>query len=253
MKFFDINCSLGGWPFRTVPRHTAALVRADLKRLGCSGALAVNNGGVLYSDTAEANRELASWIAPYRDFFCAAATLDPRLPQAAEELTYFVRHEDFRALRLLPAYHRYDADDPAAVKLAQLAGELGIPVLLPAEIVNFRQRHFLEPEAPQPWDEALKLIRAVPGANFIRLDAPLPAEATELPNLYGEFNRGGGLYYGWLQERAAGVGGAKLLFGTGAPLRSPEAALLKLHHLDVPAEVKERIAAGNAGTLKLVP
>lgn len=253
MKYFDVNCSLGGWPFRAVPRHIAAQVRADLKKLGCVGALAVNNGGILYSDTREANRELASWIAPYRDFFSAAATIDPRLPQAAEELMHFVRDEDFRALRLLPAYYRHRADDPAAVKLAQLAGKLGIPVLLPAEIVNFRQRHFLEPEAPQPWDEALKLIRAVPETNFIRLDAPLPAEAAELPNLYGEFNRGGGLYYGWLQQAVADTKGAKLLLGTGAPLRSPEAALLKFHHLDAPPEVKARISSGNAGTLKLVP
>ena len=30
MKFFAINCSIGGWPFRHVPRHSAAELREDV-------------------------------------------------------------------------------------------------------------------------------------------------------------------------------------------------------------------------------
>ena len=51
MKYYDINCSIGGWPFRHVPRHTAAELREDLEALDCAGALVANNGSVLYNDT----------------------------------------------------------------------------------------------------------------------------------------------------------------------------------------------------------
>ena len=124
MKFYDVNVSLGGLPFRHIPRHTAAELREDLEALGCIGALAANNGSILYADTREANRELAEMIAPHRDFFYGCATVDPTWPRPEEELDECVDKFGFKAVRLLPMFHQYEP--VAAADFVRYAAKRGI-------------------------------------------------------------------------------------------------------------------------------
>lgn len=249
MKFFDMNCSIGGWPFRSVPRHTAAEVYFDLKALGAMGGAVVNNGALLYSDTGEANRELAEAIAPYGDFFTGVATIDPKLPRAREELDYCVDVLNFRALRLLPLYHNCAIDDPDLLRLAAWAGKRGVPLLLPREIANFRQRHRLEPERALTFDEAAMLARAVPETKIVWQDAILPQTAKIPPNMYGEFARGWTSLGNVLEKLVAKIGMDRFVIGTAAPLRTPEVALLKLGHAELTRAEREAIAFGNARKL----
>lgn len=212
MKYFDVNVSIGGWPFRHVPRHTIAELREDLEALDCGGALVANNGAILYNESHNANLELAEAIAAHRDFFRGCATIDPTWPQAEKELEFIFRDLHFPAVRLLPRYHGYPV--AAATELAKLAGRLGMIVVLPMEIVNFRQRHRLEPETALSYDEMTALADCAPETVFVWLDAVLPAAAPA--NVYGEFNR-------YLPDCALHE---RLLYGSGMPLRSP-AALAK--------------------------
>lgn len=249
MNFFDVNCSIGGWPFRSVPRNSAGEVRADLTGIGCVGACVVNNGAILYADTGAANRELYEAIAPHRDFFVGAATINPLWPRPEEELDRCCDRYGFRALRLLPLYWGCPCNHPAMLRLIRHAEERGLPILLPAEIVNLRQRNRLEPDLPLRWETAAELAKLFPRVRFLFLDSLLPPAAAEIPNLYGEFNRGRAAYGDNLARMVHALGSERVLLGTGAPLRIPNASLLKLAHTRLSDSEKLRIALENARTI----
>ncbi len=228
MNYFDCNVSLGPWPFRRIIRHHASELREDLEELGCLGALVCNNGALLYADTREGNRELAEKIAPHRDFFVGCATIDPTWPQAEKELDECIDTLGFRALRLLPQYHDYNLT--AALPLVRHAGMRHIPIVIPSGIVDFRQRHRLEPDAFLAFEDVRKLAQDIPETYFLWLDAVLPEDAPE--NVYGELNRG------------RPIPSSRLLFGSGMPLRSP-AAYLKVKHLQCSSQMKQWITRKN--------
>ena len=211
MKFFDVNVSLGGYPFRHVPRHSVPEVREDLEKLGCMGALAVHNGALLYADTRQANLELAEMISVHSDFFYGCATVNPTWPRPEEELDEFVDQYDFRALRLLPMFHRYGIME--AENLVRHAAKRGIPVLIPQEIVDFRQQTLWEPKEPFSYDAMLELARAVPEATFVWLFGGFDDQAPE--NVYAEYDRFNPMHH------------ARMLYGSNMPLRLP-GALTKL-------------------------
>lgn len=251
MKFYDVNCSIGGWPFRHVPRNSAELVRADLEALGAIGALAVNNGAILYSDTREANRELASQLDEHRDFFSAAMTIDPTAPRALDEIREFSADPLFKAVRLIPLFHRYAPDIPEAVAAARLAGELGLAVLLPSDTVNFRQRHFLAPETALKYADVISLIRQAQNTSFVWMDSTEGIHCTCEPNVYAECGRMNGTFSGGFAEFTSREK-SRMIFGTGAPLRSPGANLIKYSLPDLTDEEREVVMLGNARKLGFI-
>lgn len=248
MKFYDINTSIGGWPFRRVSRSTADELRQDLTALGAVGALTANNKALLYSDTREGNLELIDMLKDHQDFFSAAMTIDPTAPQAEEEVKEFAAMKLFKAIRLLPLFHRYDPACQEALNIAKLAGKLKLPVIFPSDPVNFRQRHFLAPETALAYNDLLPLIRQVPETVFIWTDSNAYIEPPLEPNLYCESGRLNGVYFDSFPELAR-KSVSHMIFGTGAPLRSPEANLIKLYHLEVSEEEKENICLNNARKL----
>ena len=203
MKFYDVNVSLGGYPFRHIPRHTAAEVREDLEKMGCMGALAVNNGSLLYADTRQANLELVEMIADHTGFFYGCATVNPTWPKAEEELDEFVDEYGFKALRLLPMFHKYQLME--AEKLVRHAASRKIPVLIPQEIVDYRQQTLWEPREQLPYDDMLELAKAVPEATIIWLFGGFDDQAPA--NVYGEYDRFNPEHH------------ARMLYGSNMPLR----------------------------------
>ena len=228
MKFYDVNVSLGGLPFRHIPRHTAAELREDLESLGCIGALAANNGSILYADTREANRELAEMIAPHRDFFYGCATVDPTWPRPEEELDECVDKFGFKAVRLLPMFHQYEP--VAAADFVRYAAKRGVPVMIPQEIVDFRQQTRWEPKEQLKYEAMLELARAVPEATFVWLFGGFDDQAPA--NVYAEYDRFDPRHH------------ARMLYGSNMPLRLP-AGLTKLATDPAPEADRERVATGN--------
>lgn len=228
MNYYDVNVSLGGWPFRHVPRHTAQECHEDLTALGCKGALVTNNGSILYADTREANRELADMIRPYAGFFYGCATINPTWPHAEQELDECLDVHGFKAVRLLPRFHGYKLDE--AVPFIRYAAKRGVPVVVPFEIVDFRQQGFLEPKTPFYYEELVPVAQAVPEATFVWLFCSLPADAPA--NVYGEF------------DRFAPGADRRLLFGSNMPLRLP-ASMIKFETEPMDDETRAIIACGN--------
>lgn len=228
MNFFDMNVSLGGYPFRHVPRCSTSEVREDLEKLGCIGALAVNNGALLYADTREGNLELAEMISAHKGFFYGCATIDPTWPDPEKELDEFVDQYGFKAIRLLPMFHRYPI--MAAEKLVRYAAQRHIPVLIPQEIVDFRQQTLWEPKAQLPYDDMLQLAKAVPEATFVWVFGGFDDQAPE--NVYAEYDRFTPMHH------------ERMLYGSNMPLRMP-GSLVKLLTDPCSDALKKRVAEDN--------
>lgn len=228
MKFYDVNISLGGYPFRHIPRHTACEVREDLENMGCIGALAVNNGALLYADTRQANLELAEMIADHKDFFYGCATVNPTWPKPEEELDEFVDQYGFKALRLLPMFHKYEIME--AEKLVRHAAKRQIPVLIPQEIVDYRQQTLWEPTDQLPYEAMLELANAVPEATIIWLFGGFDDQAPA--NVYAEYDRFNPIHH------------SRMLYGSNMPLRMA-APLAKLITDPCSEEERETVAVGN--------
>ena len=139
MNFFDINIALGHWPFQQLPYETVDALEARLKEYGVSGALAVNTHGLFYRDVQNANIELAQWISG-NPFFTGCASINPAYPQWEKDLRVCVEEFGFRAVRLTPLYHDYDADGELMDEAVSAAEALGIAVLIPQRIMDVRQK-----------------------------------------------------------------------------------------------------------------
>ncbi|HOG50839.1 MAG TPA: amidohydrolase family protein [Lentisphaeria bacterium] len=246
---FDINTAIGHWPFRRLPRRSAGELRQYLHSYGVEGAAVASTPALFYMNSQDANLELAEEIAPHRDFFVGVATLNPGYAAAVRDLDACVEKLGFRALRLSPCYHNYNLADGTADALLARAGELGIPVLLPNEIVNYRQRHWMEPNQPLGMESVLAICARFPQVTFIGTEGGYSLSLTAPPNLCLEMSRYSSCYGQVLAGMVQKLGAERILFGSGAPFKEIEPSLLKLHHCQIPDAQKELIAGGNARRL----
>jgi predicted TIM-barrel fold metal-dependent hydrolase len=150
-------------------------------------------------------------------------------------------------LRLTPFYHNYQLE--AAENIIRLAGELNIPVIVPKEIVNFRQKHWMEPPLPLGLEVVLGLCMKYPRVKFIYSESAVAVDGEYPPNLYFETSRFRSSYGGVLTKLIRNVGAERVLFGSGSPFKSVEPALLKFHHCDITDEERLIVAGGAAKEL----
>lgn len=244
---FDINTATGHWPFRRIPGQSIPELHEYLRGFGISGAAVVNTDGLFYMDAQDANLELAEAVRPYPDFFTGVASINPAYAAAERDLEFCVGKLGFRALRLTPLYHHYPLEQASGV--IRLAGELGVPVVVPNEIVNFRQKHWMEPPAPLGLEAVIGLCREFPGVNFIFTEGAAPPDGEYPPNLYFELSRYRSSYGGALTALVRNVGADRVLFGTGAPFKAADPALLKLHHCDITDKERFTVSEGTARSL----
>jgi len=244
---FDINTTTGHWPFRSIPGQRIAELYEYMRGFEIDGAAITNTHGLFYMNAQDANIELAEAMKPYDGFFAGVASINPAYAAAERDLELCVQKLGFRAIRLTPLYHNYPLEQ--AGEVIRLSSELGIPVIIPNEIVNFRQKHWMEPPAPLGLDPVLQLCRTYPSANFIFTEGTAAHDGEYPSNLYFELSRLRSSYGGVLTELIRNVGADHVLFGTGAPFKSAESSLLKLHHCDITDEERQMVGGTAAKML----
>ena len=246
---FDIHTALGHWPFRQVPNQSAPELRRVLEDAGIGGAAVANTHGLFYKNCHDANLELAEWLAPHPDFFTGVATLNPLYAAWDRDLRACTEDLGLRALRLVPQYHEYDLGCNEAVALAQLATQLDLPLLIPHRLVDVRQHHWMDTERTIGMDEIAALCQSVPEARIIITEAQYSSGllddggAWRHHGLYLESSR---LDLGALPQSVAAE---RVVFGTGAPFKHVNPALLKLDTADLTPETLQRIAGANGRSL----
>ncbi|MEM2936606.1 MAG: amidohydrolase family protein [Candidatus Bathyarchaeia archaeon] len=144
----------------------------------------------------------------------------------------------------------------------QEATKRGLPISVSLRMEDERQSHWLVKVPGVPVHQVIKAINRAPGATFIlthihfqeaeQIINACPKRQnflieTTSPHLLGA-------YPNHLQTLIDKLGIHRILFGSGMPLKYPQAALLKVEHLQVGKEDKRKILGENAAKiLKLTP
>ncbi len=174
------------------------------------------------------------------------------LPNAAEELIFWVTKKGARGLKLFPSYHHYYPNDPALYPLYKVAEELKIPVMFHTGSSLFRVARikyadpiFLDDVALDFPD--LKIIMAHSGRGFWYDRAVFLSKIRH--NLFMEISglppKKLGEYFTSLEEVAS-----KVIFGTDWPeVPSIKANVEEFRQLSLSEEAKERILWHNAASL----
>lgn len=213
-RVVDANAFVGDWPFRRIDTSVTALLdRMNAKGVDAAAVSSANS--IWYRDVHAGNAELAEAVAGHEDRLWPIATINPRYPKWEADLAECVEDFGMRGVKLLPAYHDYDLDDPAAAALLSACADYDVPVILVATIEDQRQRHPRvqlrgwdeHPGAPKSWrdeqiGDMISLLQAAPEADVIVADARAAAarliEATSAKRdgrWTGNRERSGGLYF----------------------------------------------------------
>ena len=243
----DANAFVGCWPFRRVDASPDRLL-AMMDEKGIDAAAVSSASSVWYRNVHAGNEELMETIDGHEDRLVPIATIDPTYPAWEEDLAECVDVFGMRGVKLLPAYHDYDLNDPAAKELLAACADYDVPAILVATIEDQRQRHSRvmlrgweeNPVKAKYWrDEQVEhmaeLLADVPDADVVVADAwqayEQLVEATTAGGdgpWTGEHDRPGGLYFvlgdlfqdypGQREAILSTVGVDRLVLGSAMPL-----------------------------------
>ncbi len=245
MRIVDVNCGVGPWPFRYLPRDTVADLVGAMDAHGVRAALVYPLEALFHKDPYEANLRLADELAG-QDRLLFSPIIDPLLPRWEAELQEYLSL-GARAARVFPRY-QFDAELGA---LGTLAAELqgrDVPLLLHGILEDPRIRH--------------RHCRYEPTTLNDIIEATAPAE--ELDVVLCGFTNGEIAACQTLMDRrvfvdtsAADVGGgiprlvdlvgeSQVLFGSLFPLKNYESGIAELLTHNLPESVASKMAWRNA-------
>ncbi len=120
----DAHVWLGRWPYGPLPVYTASGIIAKLDELHIERAVVHAPQAILYKDVHRSNAELMEAVAPERERFIVAATLNPG--EVGWERDLQEAHAwGMQALNLHPNYHQYDVVGRPAQEIITAATSLG--------------------------------------------------------------------------------------------------------------------------------
>jgi predicted TIM-barrel fold metal-dependent hydrolase len=271
-RIVDANAFLGDWAFRPVDGDPEALLdRMD--RAGVDRAVVSSTEAVTYRNPHNGNRELREAVAGHEDRFLPLATVDPTYSNWREALAE-CDEWGFRGVKLLPTYHDYDPDDPAAVELLEECARRELPVVLAATLEDQRGRH---PRMRLRGDEGIRrdfwaddhvdaivdLLKDAPDADVVLADcwthaARIKRELTPRKEglWYRNEAREGRLlfvlddlfmyYTSQGAEIVEEIGVDHLVFGPQLPFKYFRSYYNYVEHLPVEEDDRDRVRAGNA-------
>ncbi|MFA6292431.1 MAG: amidohydrolase family protein [Victivallales bacterium] len=250
MKIFDINTSVGHWPFRKLENNSIGELRGKLESHEISGAAVANVNGLFYMNCHDANIELHEWLKGYADYFTGIATVNPCYAKWDKDLRDSVQKFKFRGVRLVPLYHDYTLGSASADEAAVLAASLDIPVFIPYRIIDIRQRHWMDTEKTVGFEQIYDFCMKHPETKIVYTESSASADdfkgRGKCPNLFIEISRMRSSFGQQISKLASAIGNDHLLFGSGSPFKEISPALLKLAHADLNRNEKKAIASGNA-------
>jgi predicted TIM-barrel fold metal-dependent hydrolase len=252
----DVNLWLSRWPFRRLPDDEPEALVQRLRRLGVTEAWAGSLDALLHQDLGSVNaRQVEACRVHGAGLLRPFGTVNPMLPDWAEDLRRC--HEVYRmpGIRLHPNYHGYGLDHPAFAELLGDAVRRGLVVQIVLKMVDERTLHPLLKGLPTT-DPAplIGLLGRIPRARVVLLNALGNLRGEELKRLLAvdriwvDIAMLEGV--GGLERLIAQVGADRLLFGSHAPLFYAESAHLKLKESALTPEQTLAIREGNARRLE---
>lgn len=224
MVKFDVNLSIGRWPFRPLPHAEIKELVPYLAGHGIEGGLLRSAEGAFSSDPEAENETLLKRCKGYKNF----------IPLLIANPFYksFRQWNDVPAAVLYPGFQRFSLTAPETIAMAETLGSQGTKILVVVmREEDERAQHPLCKIPAVPVESLESFAQALPGMTVIALNAYV-GEALRFtaPNLFCDtaFIEG----FPALAPLAAKEKCGKLLFGTHAPFLCASAGVSKVAALD---------------------
>ena len=252
--FIDVNMNLSHWPFRRLPsdnlQNWLRWIRAHGVKQGWVGSF----DGLLHKNMSSVNAHLFE-LCKRQDgnSLLPFGSINPMLPDWEEDLRRCIEEFHMPGIRLHPNYHGYTLENPAFIRLLQLAKERSLIVQLTLLMEDERMMHprlRVPPVDPKP---LLKVVPSIPGLRLILLNALSTLRGDTLYQLlksgevYVEISMLEGV--GGLDNILKTVPINRILFGSHAPYFYFESAALKLKESFITMDQKTAICISNAKTI----
>jgi predicted TIM-barrel fold metal-dependent hydrolase len=247
----DVNTFVGPYPFRYVPGTGLAHLTASMARLGIDTAWVSHLPSVFWRDPMEGN----DWLLQATSDMAAVAAvpaIHPGLPGWEAELDRLARLP-IPAVRCDSAYYGLDPVGEEVQALIHGCAGHDVPLLAAVRLEDGRQRHphdgapELTAAAVRSWlrmDDGARVVVTHADRAFIE-EVHFGSTPSEASRVWWDVSWVWGPPEDHLQLLLETVGIDRFVFGTGQPLRLPEAALAKLDLLELSVEDRDRITSGN--------
>jgi uncharacterized protein len=250
----DVNVNLSRWPFRRLPCDEVGKLVARLKKWDVSQAWAGSFDGLFHRDVGSVNRRLADDCRERgRGILLPFGTINPNLPDWAEDIRRC--DEDFHmpGIRLHPNYHGYTLDDPVFAELLRMAADRQMIVQLAVRMDDTRVQHRLMQVADVDVKPLADVIAACPKLRLVMLNSLGVLRGNALKqliaagNVYFEISMLEGV--GGVAKILDTIGPDRLLVGSHLPLFNLESAVLKLQESELSNKQLNAISNENAKRL----
>jgi len=251
MTRVDCNAFLGAYPWRKVPGTSPdALVKA-LGRTSIDSAWITHLPSLFWRDPTEGN----AWLyetARVEGRFRPVPTVHPGLAQW-EQVLSDAANGGAPAVRCDPLYLGLEPAGGEMRVLAAACGAARIPLMLAVRLEDSRQRHPNDrvPELPAAAVRALirsdsdvRLLVTHAERSFIE-EVHFGSTPEEARRIWWDISWIWGPPEDHLAILLDTIGAERFVFGTGQPLRIPEASVAKLDLLDLTAEQRRAIEFEN--------
>lgn len=246
---FDVNVSLGAWPFQYFREDSARALAARLEAEGISGALVGSPEAAFNPDMKQANRLLVKRLAGRKNLVPLPA-VDPTVADW-HDLLKEAQDTGARAVKVLPGYHGYRLDSREALTAVETIAATGrLALVVQLRIEDERTHHPLCRIPAVSAAEVTSIARRFPELPVIALCAythELPALIKNRPNVYVDLAFVETMRT--LPSVLSRIPSDHLLFGSHTPFMYTRASLLKLLAPGVDESDRRRVASGNARQL----
>jgi predicted TIM-barrel fold metal-dependent hydrolase len=247
----DVNAFLGAYPFRRVPATSPEALLRAMDRAGIDEAWVSHLPGLFWRSPGDGN----AWLyetAAREPRFRPVPAVHPAIDGWAAVLSE-AAGRDVPAVRCDPTYYGLSPAGSEMRVLAAACGAAGVPLLMAVRLEDGRQRHpgDTAPELPAAavrtllrCDDDLRLVITHADRSFIE-EVHFGSTPEEARRIWWDIAWIWGPPEDHLELLLGTVGAERFVFGTGQPLRIPEASVAKLDLLELAAEQREAIESDN--------
>jgi len=248
----DVNAFVGGYPYRRVPGTSPDGLLRAMARTGIDEAWVSHLPSLFWRQPMEGNAWLYD-IVTHELRLKPVPALHPGVSGWERALGEAV-DRGAPAGRCDPMYYGLDPAGPEMRVLAAACGAANLPLMMAVRLEDGRQRHPNDKAAELPAaavralirsDEDLRLLITHADRGFIE-EVHFGSTPDEAARLWWDVSWIWGPPEDQLALLLATIGRDRFVFGTGQPLRIPEASMAKLDLLELEPRQRAGIESENA-------
>lgn len=251
----DVNSFLGAYPFRKIPGTSADALLKAMDRTRIDQAWVSHLPSLFWRDPAAGNPWLYETAAA-NDRFRPVPAVHPGLT-GWEQVLREARTSGAAAVRCDPTYYGLESTGSEMRALVTQCAEARVPLMMAVRLEDARQRHPNDRAGELPPWAVRTLIRTHPAVRIIVTHADrsfveevhFGSTPEESARTWWDISWLWGPPEDHLQTLMHTIGPGRFVFGTGQPLRLPEASVAKLDLLDLRSQERAAIESENARTL----